>query len=504
MTAKDAYTELSDRLRQAAILSSAAGVLGWDERTYMPRAGGALRAEQLGLLSGMIHEQFTSPRIGELLSVLERSEFMKNGDSLEAANIRETRYDYDKQTKLPKELVEEISKVTTLAQGEWVKARQKNDFKAFQPWLEKVLNLSIRKAEALGYEGEPYNALLDNYEKGMTVAIVADTFEKLRQDLVTLLGKIKDAPKRPDVSIVERDYDTDLQRVFGESVAQAMGYNFNEGRLDITTHPFCSGLGPGDTRITTRYNPKRLNDALFGIMHEAGHGLYEMGLQKEKYFGQPVAESASLGVHESQSRLWENQVGRSLPFWRYFFPQAQRIFKSSLGDVKIEAFYAAINNVAPSYIRVEADEVTYNLHILLRFELERAMIKGDLKPTDVPGEWNSRFKKYFGIAVDTDRNGCLQDVHWSAGLFGYFPTYSLGTLMSAQFFAQALKEMPDLMQQFERGEFTRLREWLRTNIHQHGTRYRAPVLLEKVTGQKLSHRPLMDYMTAKFSEIYGF
>ncbi len=504
MTPKKAYDELVARLRDVSLLGSCGSVLGWDERTYMPRGGSAHRADQLAMISGLTHEKFTDPRIGELLSILEESDLAGDQDTPEAANIRETRHDYDRYTKLPRELVEEIAKTTTLAQGEWVIARKNKDFKHFLPWLEKVLALTIRKAEAYGYEGEPYNALLDEYEKGMTVKQVSATFESLRVELVKLLTKIREAPKRPDVSIVERDYDVGLQKIFGESVAQAMGYSFETGRLDITTHPFCSGIGPGDTRITTRYNPKRLNDALFGIMHEAGHGLYEMGLEKEANFGTPMGESASLGIHESQSRMWENQVGRSKPFWRHFFPQAQRLFRDSLGGVKLDDFYAAINNVAPSYHRVEADEATYNLHILLRYELERAIVKGDLKPADVPGEWDKRFKDYFGIEVDNVANGCLQDVHWSAGLMGYFPTYSLGNLHSAQFFAKALEDMPDLMDQFERGVFENLREWLRENIHKHGTRYRANKLCEKVTGKPLSHKPLMDYMYAKFSDIYGF
>ena len=329
MSAKKAYEELKQRCREISLLGSCGGVLGWDERTYMPRGGANLRADQLSLLSGMMHEKFTDPKVGELLSMLEASDLIKDEDSPEAANIRETRHQFDKATKLPKDLVEEITKTTTLAQGEWVTARKNNDFKHFQPWLDKVLTLQIRKADAYGYVGEPYNALLDNYEVGATVDEVVDVFEKLRKELVVLLKKIKDAPMRPDVSIVERDYDPNLQKVFGESVAQAMGYSFETGRLDTTTHPFCTGLGPGDTRITTRYNPKRLNDALFGIMHEAGHGLYEMGLNKEKDFGMPTAESASLGIHESQSRMWENQVGRSKAFWKYFFPQAQRIFRES-------------------------------------------------------------------------------------------------------------------------------------------------------------------------------
>jgi carboxypeptidase Taq len=503
MTAREAYDQLIKEIREISTLGSCASILGWDERTYMPRGGANHRANQLGLLAGMTHTRFTAPLIGELISAVEGSDLVSDPESDAGANIRELRYAYDKHTKLPTELVEEFTKETTLAQGKWVEAREKNDFKFFLPSLTKVIDLTKKRAEAFGYEGEPYNALLDEYEPGATVDEIEDVFEGLRVDLVDLLGRIKGAPKKPDGSIIERTYDVELQRVFGEAVASAMGYDFNEGRLDITTHPFCSGTGPGDTRITTRYNPNRLNDALFGIMHEAGHGLYEMGLSKKDHFGEPIAESASLGIHESQSRMWENQVGRSKEFWVYFLPQAKRVFRSALGDVTLDDFYGAINTVSPSYIRVEADEATYNLHILLRFELERSIVKGDLQPADIPGEWNSRFKKYFGIKVDKDANGCLQDVHWSAGLMGYFPTYSLGNLYSAQFFARARQDIPNLSQQFEVGNFSELLAWLRKNIHTHGQRYRARDLGKRVTGQPLSHKPLIEYMNTKYGEIYG-
>jgi len=502
MSAKETYDELIARVRNISLLGSCASVLYWDQHTYMPPAATGFRSEQVSLIAGMTHEQFTDPKVGELLSELEQSDLAK-GDTPEAANIREIRHEYDKATKLPKDLVEEITKTTSMAQSEWAQARAKSDFKAFQPWLEKVMVLTKKKADAYGYEGEPYNALLDDYEPGATTDDVVEVFKHLREELVDLLAKIKAAPHKPDVSIVEREYDVAMQKIFGESVASAMGFDFNAGRLDVTVHPFCSGMGIGDTRILTRYNPKRLNDALFGTMHEAGHGLYEMGLDKANHFGTPMGESVSLGIHESQSRMWENQVGRSKAFWKYFFPQAQRLFRTSLEGVNIDDFYAAINNVAPSYIRVEADEATYNLHILLRFELERALMTGDLKPKDVAGEWRERFKKYFGIEVDDDANGCLQDVHWSAGLVGYFPTYTLGNLYSAQFFAKVREDLPDLDAQFERGEFGNLRKWLLDNIHVHGQRYRATDLGKKVTGKPLSHKPLMDYMKAKYGEIYG-
>lgn len=504
MSIQDTYNELISRMKEVSFLSSTAELLGWDEQTYMPRGGAKFRADELGYLSGLAHQKFTDSKVGDLLAELEKSDFTKDEDSPEAANIREVRHIYDKQVKVPNDLVKEITKTTSLAQGEWMIARKNSDFKHFLPWLEKVIDLKRQVAEAYGYEGEPYNALLDDYEPGATTEELVEVFENLRNELVELLGKIKDASKRPDVSIVERNYDVEKQRIFGEAVAVAMGFDFNIGRLDISTHPFTSGFGPGDTRITTRYNPTRINDALFGIMHEAGHGLYEMGLDKENNYGTPMGESVSLGIHESQSRMWENQVGRSKAFWNYFFPIAQRIFRESLNGVKLNDFYGAINNVEPSYIRVEADEATYNLHILLRFELERALLSGDLKAADVRHEWNTRFKKYFGIEVDKDSNGCLQDIHWSAGLVGYFPTYTLGNLYSAQFFAQAKKDIPDLMEQFERGELLNLRSWLKENIHKHGQRYRAKKLVEKVTGKPLSYKPLMSYMNDKFGDIYGF
>ncbi len=503
MTPQEAYKELKEKLYEINLLGSCESVLGWEERTYMPRQGAQLRAQQLGLLAGIVHERFCDPRIGELIAACENTDLTKDEDSPEAANIRELRHDYDQQTKLPQELVTEKAKTTSLAQGEWTEARKKNDFKAFEPWLEKVLNLVIREAECLGYEDEPYDALLDKYEPGAKTKEVEQVFKDLRKDLVELNARIQGASKKPNESIVRRVYNADLQKVFGESVASAMGFDFTAGRLDITTHPFCSGFGPGDTRITTRYNPHRLNDALFGIMHEAGHALYEMGIDKKTHWGMPMGESTSLGIHESQSRMWENQVGRSKEFWVYFLPQAQRIFRDALSDVSLDDFYGAINYVTPSYIRVEADEATYNLHIMLRFELERAMVKGEIKPADVASEWRRRFKDYLGLEVDNDANGCLQDVHWSAGLMGYFPTYALGNLYSAQFFAKAKADIPDLSDQIQRGDLSGLLAWLRKNIHGHGRRYRARILGEKVTGQPLSHKPLMDYMNKKYGEIYG-
>jgi len=496
------YDELKRKMKEVGLLYSTEGILAWDQQTYMPPRGSAHRAEMMAQTAGLAHARFTDPRIGELLSELEGSDLAKGEDTIEAANIRELRRQYDRQIKLPADLVEEFNKTTALAHEHWVEARRLSDFKRFEPWLVKVVSLVKRKAEAYGCEGEPYNALLDEYEPGIRIEMLDGVFADLRRGLTALLEKISGAAKRPDRSIIERPYDVDRQRIFGEAVIQAMGFDFQAGRLDVTVHPFCAGIGPGDTRILTHYNPRRLTDALFGSMHEAGHALYEMALDKAGNFGMPVSQAASFGMHESQSRIWENQIGRSRPFWEYFFPQAQRLFREQLGDVSFEDFYGAVNSVQSSYIRVEADEVTYNLHILLRFELERLLLSGELKPEDVPGEWDARFKKYFGMEVDRCANGCLQDVHWSAGLIGYFPTYTLGNLYSAQFYAQAKSDIPDLETRVSRGELLGFRDWLRGNIHVHGRRYRADELCRRVTGSGIDHKPLLAYFEEKFSALY--
>jgi carboxypeptidase Taq len=495
--------ELYDINREAAVLSSCNSVLHWDERTYMPRGGAENRANMISLLSGMVHDKQTSPRIGEILGELLSDGINPKEDSIDAANVRELKRDYDLNVKIPKSLVEELSKTETLAQGKWQEARANADYKAFLPWLEKVVKLRQQMAEALGYEGKPYNAMLDIYEPGATTDEIASTFAGLRDSLVELLEKIRSSRKEPDTTIITRDYDIEKQKQFGAEASKAIGFNYDTGRLDETVHPFCIGFGPGDTRITTRYDKNHFPGAFFGILHESGHGIYDQGLPADHY-GTPCGESISLGIHESQSRMWENMVGRSKAFWKHFYPKAQKTFPDALGDVTIDQFYFAINDVRPSFIRVEADEATYNLHILLRFEIESSFFNGDLKLADIPFTWNEKFESYFGIKPPDDAKGCLQDVHWSAGLIGYFPTYTLGNLYAAQFFAHADKELGGLHAQFEKGEFKPLFDWLRKNIHSYGRRYRAQDLVKKVTGQPLSHKPLIDYMTKKFGELYGF
>jgi carboxypeptidase Taq len=502
MNANEAYAELIRRIKEYSLLGSCASVLAWDERTYMPRKGSAHRAEQMALLARMTHEMLTAPEIGRLLAEAEGSPLVRDKESVPAVNVREIRRSYDRAVKLPKELVEELARVTTRAQQIWQEARQANDFAAFQPWLEKIVHLKRQEAAAIGYKEAPYDALLDEYEPGATAAEITSVFAELRKDLVPLVGAIMASGRRPPLEILERDYPVDRQQRFGHDAAAAIGFDFEAGRLDVTTHPFCSGMGPGDCRITTRYNPRRFNDAFFGILHEAGHGIYDQGLDPE-HFGTPMGSATSLGIHESQSRLWENQVGRSRPFWEHFFPQTQRTFPEALQGVKLDEFVFAINDVQPSYIRVEADEATYNMHIILRFELEQALISGDLKPADVPSAWNEKFARSFSLTPPTAALGCLQDIHWSMGGIGYFPTYTLGNLYAAQFMEQARQDLGDLDADFRRGEFGRLKGWLNEKIHRPGQRYRAAELCRRVTGKPLSHRPLLSYLRTKYGPLYG-
>lgn len=500
--AEQALKELMDHIREVYLLYSIAGVLGWDERVYMPKQGSAHRANQLAYLSGTGHRKLTDPKVGKWLDAIEGSDLVKDPLSVNAVNVREIRRSYDKQTKVPNELVEKITHAETIGQGVWVEARKKADFKLFLPHIEKMIDLKKQYAEAVGYDDMVYDALLDDYEPGMLTKDVTKVFAAFRKELVDLVHKISDSDKKPDVSILERDFPVDRQHMFGQAAAAAIGFDMSAGRLDITAHPFCSGTGPGDCRITTRYNPNHFGQAFFGILHEAGHGMYEQGLPVESW-GSPMGDSISLGIHESQSRMWENMVGRSRPFWQAFFPRAQQTFFDSLSGVSMDDFFFAINDVRPSFIRVEADEVTYGLHIMLRFEIEQEIFSGDIKPADVASVWTERFGKYFGITPPNDAEGCLQDIHWSAGLFGYFPTYALGNLYAAQFFAKAKEDIGNLDQMFAAGKFDALLSWLRKNIHSQGQRYRADDLVKTVTGKPLSHEPFMTYLREKFSPLYG-
>ncbi len=499
-----AYSSLLAHTRRAATLGSIDALVSWDQETYLPAAGAAFRAEQMSLLAELTHTARTDKRVGEWLKACEGDAVLKP-DPLAQANLRELRRDYDRATKLPTELVAEMAKVGSQSQEAWKHARANNDFKHFEPWLEKMFGLMRKKAECYGWAagGEPYDALLDEYEPGATAKEIEAVFTPLRARLATLVARYAGSKNKPSDAILSKEIPADKQHAFGQAVLKAIGFDFQAGRLDTTAHPFCSGMAPGDTRLTTRYRDEHFSDALYGSMHEAGHGMYEQGLPKATRFGEPLADSISLGIHESQSRMWENFVGRSREFWIFALPLAKQHFGDALANATVDELYRAVNTAKPSLIRVEADEATYNLHVMIRFELERALLRGDLKVKDLPGEWNKRYKDYLGIDVPSDAKGCMQDVHWSFGLVGYFPTYTLGNLYAGQFWEKINQDIPDLGRRMEKGDFAALKTWLNTNIHAHGKRYRAGELCQMLTGKPLSADPLLTHLQRKLDGVYG-
>lgn len=495
------FDKLCAHARETALLQSVAELLGWDERTKMPPAAGSYRAEQITYLSSLTHRRHTDPQLGDWLDELAASDLASDPHSDAGATIRQMRREYEKLTKLPQTLVEELTRASVLGQQAWVEARKNDDFATFAPILERIVNLKRQQAEAIGYADCPYDALLDDFEPGETTKNVAAVLEGLRSELVPLVAAIAESSRRPNLDILKRSYPIGAQESFGKQAATAIGFEFNRGRLDVTQHPFCAGMGPDDCRLTTRYDERFFPSGFFSILHEAGHGIYDQGLRSDQY-GLPPGTYVSLGIHESQSRMWENVVGRSVAFWRHFFPLVQQAFPEALGDTQVEDFCFAVNDVRPSLIRVEADEATYNLHIIIRFELEQALINDGLAIKDLPAAWNQKYRDYLDIEPPTDADGVLQDVHWSAALIGYFPTYALGNLYAAQFYAQAAKDVGPLDEQFERGEFASLLGWLREKIHRQGQCYSARELVETVTGQPLSHDWLIAYLREKYTSYY--
>jgi carboxypeptidase Taq len=497
-----AYDELIRRVREQSLLGSCAVLLSWDEETHMPGGGAEHRGEQMALLAGLEHDRATDPRVGELLTELEGSALVRDPLSAAAVNVRELRRTYDRATRLPRSLVAELARSVSLAQQAWLTARRDADFVRFRPWLDRMVTLKRREAECLGYPDAPYDALLEDYEPGTKSRDLARMFDALRRDLVPLIQAVTHAPRRPDVSVLRRCFPLERQRTFVEMVVATIGFDFRAGRLDEAAHPFFTSIGPGDCRITTHYDTFDFRRGLFAALHETGHALYEQGLDPEHH-GTPMGEAASLGLHESQARLWENPVGRSRAFWTHFFPLARGVFHDALGDVDGEAFHFAVNHVEATPTRVGADELTYNLHVLVRFELEQALLAGDLKTVDVPAAWNEAYRHYLGVVPANDAEGCLQDSHWAAGLFGYFPSYTLGNVFAAQLFARAARDLGDLGRPFARGDFGGLLGWLRDKVYRHGSRFPAARLIEEATGAAPDHRPLVRMLRRKYGELYG-
>lgn len=498
-----AYAALRRELRSIETFASIGALLGWDQETMMPAAAASLRAEQAATVGQLVHDRKTSSEFADLLAAAEE-EAAPGGDAETLVNLREIRHDFEKATRIPTSLVREFAEVTTMAQFEWRGARERDDFAAFAPWLEKVIDLNRRKSAALATDDDPdpYDPLLGDFEPGMRAAEIERIFTDLRTRLTPLIAGIAESGRSPDDRIDRIHIPIDRQAAFNRRIAERIGFDFGAGRLDTSTHPFCQGIGPGDTRLTTRYREDGFFDALSSTLHEAGHGIYEQRLPKAERMGEPMGEAASLGIHESQSRLWENLVGRSRAFWTWALPEARAAFSPSLDDIDVDEVYRALNRVEPNLIRVDSDEATYNLHIMLRFDLERGLLSGDLTVRDLPAAWNDRIRADLGLEVPDDRRGCLQDVHWSMGAFGYFPTYTLGNLYAAQLWDALRAHIPDLDNRLAEGDFTDLRAWLTREIHVWGRHFTAPELCERATGRPLSADPFISYLTEKLTPLY--
>ncbi len=499
---------LTTRLLEIQRINSAASLLSWDQETYMPAGGGEARAEQISTLQGIAHQKFISQEVDRLLTTWVDPETGELHDSPgetwdepSRSLLREVWRDYRRAKKLPSDFVIKLSRECSLAQQVWVEAKENQAFSQFLPNLRTVLSLKREEAEYLGYEDSPYNALLDVYEPGSSIAALRPLFTQVKARLVPLLKKIQQSSVQIDDTMLFHTFDQARQLEFGRMVLIAMGYDFERGRLDLSAHPFTTSFHPTDVRVTTRVHEHDLQSCLFSCIHEGGHGLYDQGLDP-RYFGTPLGDSVSLGIHESQSRMWENCVGRSRPFWRFFYPMLQQTFHHQLRTLDVEQFYAAINRVKPSLIRVEADELTYNLHIMLRFEIEQDLIEGRTRPEDLPGIWNQKMEEYLGIVPSNDADGVLQDVHWSFGAFGYFPTYTLGNLYSVQFYEQAKLEIPHLEDEIAAGQLMVLRRWLGQKIHRWGRMFTPDHLAQRVTGKSLDPEPFLSYVERKYGELY--
>ncbi len=498
MQTQQLYKEYVAIMQKAADLNNAAAVLGWDQEVYMPAKGAPYRGRQLATLATQAHEILTGEGLGKLLHELSLATDLEENQS---ANIRLSLEDYEKNKKLPPAFVEELSMLTSECFNAWIAARKQNDFNLFAPSLSRMIALKRKQAELYGYSEHPYDALLDEYEKGATVAMLDPIFNGIKEQLPVLLSKIKSAPQVNN-DLFHKHFPRQQQWNFSIDVLKGMGFDFDAGRQDYSEHPFTTSFAPADVRLTTRVDENNYASLLWSCIHEGGHGLYEQGLPEIEY-GMPLGAAASLGIHESQSRFWENCIGRSLEYWKHYFPRLQAYFPSQLQHVTTEDFFKAANRVEPSLIRTEADELTYHFHVLIRYEIEKALITGTLDTKDLPAKWNELYNKYLGVTPKDDKTGVLQDVHWSHGSFGYFPTYTLGSFYAAQFYAQAGKEIPDMAQKLYTGDLGPIMLWLREKVHRHGRKYTSEQLCEKITGNKLDTGFFIRYAIEKYKLVYG-
>lgn len=491
------YQRYKDILQKIADVKYASAVLQWDQETYLPPKGAPMRGRQLATLSEIAHEQFTDEKLGNLLIELSNKTDL---NLQQQKNIELSLNDYNKNKKLSSTFVRAMSEAVNKSFHAWIAARKKNDFTVFQQPLDIVIQLKKQEADLLGYEKHPYDALMDEYDKGLTVDTVDHLFASLKPELQQLLNSNKDK-KEIDNSFLQQHFDKDKQWQFGLIVLKGMQFDFEAGRQDISEHPFTTNFNSADVRVTTRIDENDFGNMTWSCIHEGGHALYEQGLPENEY-GLPLGEYCSLSIHESQSRLWENNIGRGLPYWEYYFPILQQIFKEQLNGITIEQFYKGINKVEPSLIRTEADEITYHFHVMIRYEIEKMLIDGTIVTADIPAYWNEHYEKYLGVKVPDDKHGCLQDVHWSHGSFGYFATYSLGSLYAAQLYETIKRENDALELQLRSGDSTSLLNWLRKNIHPFGRFYTSQQLCKKATGEILNTGHFTRYARNKWNNIY--
>lgn len=497
------YDKVHALSKHSRILQGISSLLDWDQETYMPNGGGAHRAEQMKTMAGLIHRERTSKKYANALSKLID---LKTGKIIvtdlapeQEAAVKEWQRNFVQDTALPNQFVEEFAQLTSQAIQAWRTAKKENAFQQFAPYLDRIVTMNKKKAELLGYKNHPYDALLNEYEPDLTTKEVTQLFTKLRETIAPLIKKI--STQTNDNTFLFGKWDQAKQIEFSHKLLKEMGYDLNKGRLDLSSHPFSSASHPTDSRITTRIHPTSLMSNIMGVLHEAGHALYEMGLPQE-FYGTPLSDARSHGVHESQSRWWETRIGLSKAFWKHFLPVLKATFKEQLDNITLDQFYRAINKVEPSFIRVEADEMTYPMHVILRFEMEKGLIEGSIKIRDVPEVWNAKMKEYLGITPKTNAEGCLQDIHWSMGSFGYFPTYTMGNLYAAHLFEAFMKDCPDWESRVAKGELIFIKEWLHNKIYKHGKRFTTHALLKEATGKPFTADAYLHYIQDKYSKIY--
>lgn len=501
MKPAEAYRWLLDYSTTTSLYQSMKSLLNWDQRTYLPKGGHAHRGQQVAAITALLHGRATDPEFGEMLAKVEASQITGGPLSDEAVNLREWRRNYDRATRIPEALAVELAKAASQGELAWQSLRRENDWKGFLPYLKQIINLKRQEAAALSTGGEEiYNALIENFEPGENAGSIEVLFDKLADATFELLEKIEAGLRRPDPTALQGDSPASVQKTFIMEIIAHLGYDLGAGRIDRSAHPFTSKIGPGDVRITTRFDPNSFVMALFGSIHETGHALYEQGLPVE-HWGTPRGRPISMAIHESQSRMWENMAAKSPGFWKHFYPLARRHFPW-LNKIDIDKFLFALNEVRPSLIRTEADEVTYSLHIIMRFKLERMLIGGELGPEDLPEAWNTWMERYFRLLPPDYSNGVMQDVHWPAGAIGYFPSYALGNMYAAQFYAKAEEKLGNLQEMFEAGEFGPFLEWFRQNVHSQGSRHLPHNLVKAATGEDLNADYLIAHLKRKYGRLY--